>query len=74
MSHDFEATDSKLVLCVALSATIYNFDTELADIDRGVYRTLALRLARHPSETLEFMLTRWLAYCLEIFNSIARRM
>ena len=55
---------------MALSATIYNFDTELADIDRGVYQTLALRLARHPSETLEFMLTRWLAYCLEYTEGI----
>ena len=55
---------------MALSATIYNFDTELADIDRGVYQTLALRLARHPSETPEFMLTRWLAYCLEYTQGI----
>jgi uncharacterized protein YaeQ len=55
---------------VALTATIYNFDTELADIDRGVYQTLALRLARHPSETPEFMLTRWLAYCLEYVEGI----
>ena len=52
-------------LTVALTATIYNFDTELADIDRGVYQTLALRLARQPSETPEFMLTRLLAYCLD---------
>ena len=50
---------------MALSATLYNFETELADIDRGVYRSLALRVARHPSETAEFMLTRLLAYCLE---------
>jgi uncharacterized protein YaeQ len=55
---------------VALSATVYNFDTELADIDRGVYQTLALRLARHPSETSEFMLTRWLAYCLEYTEGV----
>jgi uncharacterized protein YaeQ len=55
---------------MALSAIIYNFDTELADIDRGVYQTLALRMARHPSETLEFMLTRLLAYCLEYTEGI----
>jgi uncharacterized protein YaeQ len=55
---------------VALTATIYNFDTELADIDRGVYQTLALRIARQPSETAEFMLTRWLAYCLEYTEGI----
>ena len=56
---------------MALTATIYNFDTELADIDRGVYQTLALRLARQPSETPEFMLTRFLAYCLEYTDGIA---
>jgi uncharacterized protein YaeQ len=55
---------------VALTATLYNFDTELADIDRGVYQSLALRMARHPSETAEFMLTRLLAYCLEYEEGI----
>lgn len=55
---------------MALSATIFNFDTELADVDRGVYETLTLRMARHPSETPEFMLTRLLAYCLEYTEGI----
>jgi uncharacterized protein YaeQ len=55
---------------MALTATIYNFETELADIDRGVYKTLGLRLARQPSETLEYMLTRFLAYCLEYTEGI----
>lgn len=56
---------------MALTATLYNFDTELADIDRAVYQSLALRLARQPSETSEFMLTRLLAYCLEYEEGIA---
>jgi uncharacterized protein YaeQ len=56
---------------VALTATIYNFDVELADVDRGVYETLALRVARHPSETEEYLLTRVLAYCLEYAEGIA---
>src|SRR5688572_19074150 len=34
---------------VALTATIYNVDIDLADADRQVYETLALRVARHPS-------------------------
>ncbi len=55
---------------MALTATLYNFETELADIDRGVYQSLALRLARQPSETTEFMLTRMLAYCLEYTQGI----
>src|SRR5689334_15960873 len=56
---------------MALTATIYNFDIQLADVDRGVYETLALRVARHPSETEEYLLTRVLAYCLEYAEGIA---
>jgi uncharacterized protein YaeQ len=56
---------------MALTATIYSFETELADIDRGVYETFSLRLARQPSETVEYMLTRFLAYCLEYTEGIA---
>jgi uncharacterized protein YaeQ len=50
---------------VSAAATLYVFDIELADSDRGVYETLALRVARHPSETEDYLLTRTLAYCLE---------
>src|SRR5687767_12194551 len=39
-------------------------------MDRGVYETLDLRIARHPSETAEYMLTRVLAYCLEYREGI----
>ena len=56
---------------MALGATLYNFDIELADVDRGVYETLALRVACHPSETEEYLLTRVLAYCLEYGDGIA---
>jgi uncharacterized protein YaeQ len=55
---------------MALTATIYNFDIDLSDVDRGVYETLALRVARHPSETEEYLLTRVLAYCLEYAEGI----
>ena len=55
---------------MALTATIYNLMIELADIDRGVYETLDLRIARQPSETIEYMLTRLLAYCLEYTEGI----
>ncbi len=50
---------------MAETATVYQFTIDLADMDRGVYETLALRVARHPSETVEYMLVRVLAYCLE---------
>jgi uncharacterized protein YaeQ len=56
---------------VALTATIYTFSIELADIDRGVYATLDLRVARHPSETEDFLLTRVIAYCLEYTEGLA---
>jgi uncharacterized protein YaeQ len=47
------------------------FEVRLADADRGVYETLNLRLARHPSETAEYLMTRLLAYCLEYTEGIA---
>ena len=56
---------------MALTATIYAFDVQLADADRGVYETLALRVARHPSETEASLVTRVLAYCLEYVDGIA---
>ncbi|HVT04138.1 MAG TPA: YaeQ family protein [Thermoanaerobaculia bacterium] len=55
---------------MALTATVYNFNVELADIDRSVYETLDLRVAQQPSETIEYMATRVLAYCLEYCEGI----
>lgn len=56
---------------MALTATIYTFEVQLADVDRGVYESLALRAARQPSETAEYLLTRVLAYCLEYVEGLA---
>jgi uncharacterized protein YaeQ len=50
---------------------MYVFTVRLADSDRGVYETLPLRMAQHPSETPEFLMTRVLAYCLEYREGIA---
>jgi uncharacterized protein YaeQ len=55
---------------VALGATIYTFDVDLADADRGVYESVALRVARHPSETEEYLIARVLAYALELTDGI----
>jgi uncharacterized protein YaeQ len=55
---------------VALPSTIYSFEIELADVDRGVYESLALKVARHPSETEEYLITRVLAYCLELTEGL----
>jgi uncharacterized protein YaeQ len=56
---------------MALGATIYVFDVRLADSDRNIYETLALRVARHPSESEEYLVARVLAYCLEFTEGIA---
>ncbi len=56
---------------MALGATMYVFEVRLADSDRGVYETLTIRAARHPSETAEYLVTRLLAYCLEYTEGIA---
>lgn len=56
---------------MAAGATIHTFAVQLADVDRGVYEDFTLRVARHPSETDAFMLTRVLAYCLEFDEGIA---
>ena len=55
---------------MALTATIYSFEIALSDVDRGVYETLVLRVAQHPSETDEYLLTRVLAYCMEYREGI----
>lgn len=55
---------------MAAGATIHTFTVTLADVDRGVYEDLSLRVARHPSETDAYMLTRVLAYCLEYDEGI----
>jgi uncharacterized protein YaeQ len=49
---------------MALTATLHTLRVALSDTDRGVYESFELRIARHPSEGLPYMLTRTLAYCL----------
>jgi uncharacterized protein YaeQ len=56
---------------VAQTATIYIVHIDLADLDRQVYESLDLTVARHPSETIEFMVVRLLAYCAEFREGIA---
>jgi uncharacterized protein YaeQ len=56
---------------MALGATVYTLDIDLSDSDRSVYETLALRVARHPSESDDYLVARVLAYCLEYTEGIA---
>jgi uncharacterized protein YaeQ len=56
---------------VALTATIYHFEIDVSDVDRGVYQVHDLRLAQHPSESMRYMLARAIAYCLFYEEGIA---
>src|SRR5258708_33561484 len=56
---------------MALSSTVYTLDIDLSASDRGVYESLAPRVARHPSESDDYLVARVLAYCLEYTEGIA---
>jgi len=49
---------------MALKATIYKAELNVADMDRHVYDDFSLTIARHPSETDERMMLRVLAFAL----------
>jgi uncharacterized protein YaeQ len=56
---------------MALKATIYKADLQIADMDRNYYQDHALTLARHPSETDERMMIRLLAFAIHASESLA---
>ncbi|MBL9105279.1 MAG: YaeQ family protein [Myxococcales bacterium] len=56
---------------MALTATMFHLQVDVSDVDRNFYEALDLRLARHPSESMRYMLTRALAYCLAYTDGIA---
>jgi uncharacterized protein YaeQ len=43
---------------------------ELSHVDRGIYQTLDLRLAQHPSEIGAYLLTRVIAFALSFENTL----
>lgn len=49
---------------MANPSTLLRFKIELSDVDRGVYDSLDLRVAQHPSENAAYLITRVLAYAL----------
>lgn len=49
---------------MALNATIFKCELQIADMDRHYYGNHALTLARHPSETDERLMVRLLAFAL----------
>ncbi len=49
---------------MALPSMLYRFQIELSDVDQGVYKSVDLRVAQHPSESHPYLLTRLLAFVL----------
>ena len=49
---------------MALKATIFKVELQIADMDRNYYADHALTIARHPSETDERMMVRLLAFAM----------
>lgn len=49
---------------MAIKATIFKVNLQIADMERHYYQDHALTLARHPSETDERMMIRLLAFAL----------
>ena len=56
---------------MALKATIYKADIQIADMDRNYYAEHGLTIARHPSETDERVMIRVLAYALHADPQLA---
>lgn len=56
---------------MALKPTIYKLEIALSDMDRHVYELLNLTVAQHPSETLERMMARILAFCINVHEHLA---
>lgn len=51
---------------MALKATIYKANLQIADMDRALYADHSLTLALHPSETEERLMVRLLAFALQV--------
>lgn len=49
---------------MAQKPTIYKANIALNDLDRNFFDSLELTIEQHPSENLERMIVRMLAYCL----------
>lgn len=49
---------------MALKPTIYKLTIAISDFNRNYYDAIQLTVAQHPSETLERMMARIIAYCL----------
>ena len=55
---------------MALKPTIYKTKISLANIELNYYDNLNLTIAQHPSETLERMMAKVLAFCMNAGESL----
>ncbi|HJV75581.1 MAG TPA: YaeQ family protein [Noviherbaspirillum sp.] len=55
---------------MALKATIFKADLQIADMDRNYYGDHSLTIARHPSETDERMMMRLLVFALHAHEAL----
>ena len=56
---------------MSTGSLLYAFEIDLSDADRGVYRTLSLRVPCHASQTAEHLLACVLAYALECTEGLS---
>lgn len=56
---------------MAEKATIYKANLQVADMDRNYYGDFNLTIALHPSETIERMLVRILAFCYRAAENLS---
>ena len=56
---------------MALKATIFKAELQIADMDRHYYGDHVLTIARHPSETDERMMVRLLAFALQARENLS---
>ena len=55
---------------MAIKPTIYKLRIAISDLNRDYYDSVNLTVALHPSETMERMMTRIVAYCLNAQENI----
>ncbi len=56
---------------MALTPTLHDFDVSLSNVDAGVDARFSVKAARHPSESLDRLWLRVLAYCRKWREGIA---
>jgi len=56
---------------MAIKPTIYKLRIALSDLNQDYYDSVNLTVALHPSETVERMMARIVAYCLNVQDGLA---